>query len=72
MRFRNQMKAIFHHILQQFAFTDADVVWNDIVDGEFEKPKTTKGMYVVSPSATFLQNRGSLNCRVFHFSATTK
>ena len=45
--FRSQMKAIFRHILEQFAFTDACIVWDEIVDDEIEKPKTTKGVYVI-------------------------
>lgn len=46
------MKNIFRHILQQFASTDADIVWDHIIDDEFTKPKTTKGVYVVVTIAT--------------------
>lgn len=46
-KFRHQMKGIFLHVLEQFTSTDADVVWNDIVDDELAKPKTTKGVYVI-------------------------
>lgn len=44
--FRNQMKSIFRHVLEQFASTDADIVWDDIIDDEFKKPGTMKGRYV--------------------------
>lgn len=65
-RFRNQMKSIFHHILQQFASTDADVVWDDIIDDELAKPKTTKGAYVIAQFAALFQNRDDLS---YHFVA---
>jgi hypothetical protein len=36
--FRNQMKAIFRHVLCQFAPNDIDAVWEDIIDDGTEKP----------------------------------
>ncbi len=41
------MKGILLHVLQQFAPTDVDVAWDDIVDDELKKPSTTKGVYVI-------------------------
>jgi hypothetical protein len=43
--FRHQMKAIFHHVLHQLAPNDVDTVWDDIVDDETKKPRTTKNGY---------------------------
>ncbi|CAF1356373.1 unnamed protein product [Adineta ricciae] len=43
-KFRKQMKGIFLHVLQQFTSTDANVVWDDLIDDELAKPKTAKGV----------------------------
>jgi hypothetical protein len=40
--FRTQVKAIFHHVLNQLASTDADIVWEGVIDDETRKPTTTK------------------------------
>ena len=43
--FRNQMKDIFRHVLLYMASSVGDVVWNDIIDDEMQKPTTTNGGY---------------------------
>ena len=43
--FRNQMKEIFHHILDHMAPNVGDLVWNDIIEDELEKPTKTKVGY---------------------------
>lgn len=42
--FRNQMRDIFHIILYM-ASSAEDVVWNDIIDDEMQKPTKTNGGY---------------------------
>lgn len=43
--FRNQMKDIFRHILNHMATNFGDMVWNDMIEDELEKPMTTKTGY---------------------------
>lgn len=49
--FRSQFKAIFRHVLEQFAPNDVDVIWSDIIDEELQKPRK--------------QNMGSISTAVF-------
>ena len=49
--FRNQMKAIFLHVLHQLAPNDADLVWEDLIDQETEKTSTTKCGYEIEYSS---------------------
>ena len=39
------MKDIFRHVLLYMASSVGDVVWNDIIDDEMQKPTTTNGGY---------------------------